>query len=390
LSFTNSNADISDVKALLEYWYERSGDAESLAIADLDAAPQIQDASQTRMVYTDVSRELSDMQLTVQTNDAEDGIRQDIGAFQSDTEPVTNTSSSKEAVSGPLQEEFIDAAESGTIDKVLGFLGSGAEIDGKHAGWTALGRASQNGHLDVARTLIEYGASLDVRMDVGRGILPGGGTALNWAAAEGHLEVVKLLVSRGAQINIKAEKPAFFGTGGTPMTMAAGKGKLDVVRFLFDSGVGQDSAEGIAGWDAFLCACEKGQLEVVKYFVQIKGFDAGRQTCEGMAPLHMATKGDQLDVVKFLVDSGAVSNVKDKNGHTPLHLVALNGSTQTAVLLRQHGANPRARNDVGETPLDLAKLRLAETKSDSNEELVECLACDMSMLGSEDSGCVLM
>jgi len=72
-----------------------------------------------------------------------------------------------------LQEESIDAAESGTIDKVLDLLGSGAEIDGKHAGWTALGRTSQKGHLDVAWTLIEYGASLDIRMDVGWGILLG-------------------------------------------------------------------------------------------------------------------------------------------------------------------------------------------------------------------------
>ena len=65
---------------------------------------------------------------------------------------MTNTSSSKKVVSGPLHEEFIDAAESGTIDKVLGLLGSGAQIDDNHAGWTALGRAAQNGHLDVART----------------------------------------------------------------------------------------------------------------------------------------------------------------------------------------------------------------------------------------------
>lgn len=174
------------------------------------------------------------------------------------------------------------------------------------------------------------------------------------------------------------------------MTMAAGKGKLDVVRFLFDSGVGQHSAEGIAGWDAFLCACEKGQLEVVKYFVQIKGFDAGRNTCEGMAPLHMAAKGEQLDIMEFLVDSGAALNVKDKNGHTPLHFVALNGSAETAYWLRLHGADLRARNDVGETPLDFAKLRLAETKSDSNEVLVNCLDWDLLTAESNDSGCVLM
>lgn len=179
MSFTNSNADVSDIKALLEYWYERSGGAESLAIADLDAAPQVQDVSQTQMVCTDVSHELSNMQLTVQTNDAEDGTPQDTGASRSETEPATNTSSSKKAVSGPLQEKFIDAAKSGNIGKVLDLLGSGAEIDGKHAGWTALGRASQNGHLDVASSLIEHGASLDIRMDVGWGILPGDGTALN-------------------------------------------------------------------------------------------------------------------------------------------------------------------------------------------------------------------
>lgn len=90
------------------------------------------------------------------------------------------------------------------------------------------------------------------------------------------------------------------------------------------------------------------------------------------------------------MDSGAVLNDKDKNGHTPLHLVALDGSERTAVWLRRHGADLRARNDVSQTPLDLVKSRLAKTKSDANEGLVKCLDWDLPTPDSEDSGCVLM
>lgn len=71
---------------------------------------------------------------------------------------------------------------------------------------------------------------------------------------------------------MKAKKPTFLGTGGTPLTMAAGKGRLDIIRFLLEHRTDRSLGEGTNGTDALVCACEKSQTEVVKYFME-KGFD---------------------------------------------------------------------------------------------------------------------
>ena len=55
--------------------------------------------------------------------------------------------------------------------------------------------ASEGGHLDVARLLIEAGADIDKAVD-------GGYTPLYIASQEGHLEVVKTLLDSGADATL--------------------------------------------------------------------------------------------------------------------------------------------------------------------------------------------
>jgi ankyrin repeat protein len=66
------------------------------------------------------------------------------------------------------------------------------------------GRAAQKGHESVVKFLVENGADLSARMDVGWGIFPGDGPALTWPAGGGHLEVVRYLATRGANLDIQA------------------------------------------------------------------------------------------------------------------------------------------------------------------------------------------
>jgi ankyrin repeat protein len=281
----------------------------------------------------------------------------------------------------------MNAVEAGEISKVLDFIYAGADINLKQNGWTPLGRASRTGKLDIVQALIRHGVDLETRMDIGWGILPGDGTALNWAAAEGHLEIVKLLVSKNAKIDPNAEKPIFFGTGGTPLIMAAGKGRLDVVRFLLDSGADQGSPEGKPGWNAFLCACREGQIEIMKYFCQTKGFDVRRKGADGLTPLHVAAKHNEPNSMKFLVESGALLDAKDGKGNTPLHLVASDGRKRAAIWLRLRGADLKPKNDDGMTPLDVAKSRFSG--SDTTPDLVKCL--DWNLPDPEpETGCIVM
>ncbi|KIX03194.1 uncharacterized protein Z518_06746 [Rhinocladiella mackenziei CBS 650.93] len=58
---------------------------------------------------------------------------------------------------------------------------------------TPLSWASENGHEDVARLLIEKGAAVDSTDEYGR-------TPLSWASGNGHEDVVRLLIEKGAEL----------------------------------------------------------------------------------------------------------------------------------------------------------------------------------------------
>ena len=83
--------------------------------------------------------------------------------------------------------------------------------------------ASQNGHLETVRFLVEHGGAAvnAARTDFG-------GTALTIASEFGHLEIVRCLVEQGgATVNL-----ARTACGRTPLMFAAWKGHLDTVRLL--------------------------------------------------------------------------------------------------------------------------------------------------------------
>ncbi|KAI3318588.1 ankyrin [Xylariaceae sp. AK1471] len=224
-----------EIKTLLEYWDSSSVKVEpTFFAAELDSTPHIPAAHNDK----------HDVKLPTRQNE-------------------TQSSTGERQRSN--QEQFVDAAKNGKLDEVKKLLQSGASVQNKYGGWTALRRAGREGHELVVKFLVENGSDLNVRIDVGWGILPGDGSALTWAAGEGHLEVVRYLVARGANLDIQPQKPVLFGTGGTAVTMASGKGNLDVVEFLLESDADKENKDGILGWDAFICACDRGQLKLVEF-----------------------------------------------------------------------------------------------------------------------------
>jgi ankyrin repeat protein len=61
---------------------------------------------------------------------------------------------------------------------------------------TALHYASENGHTDCVRSLLDRGAMIDAQSY-------GGDTALRYACKYGHLDVARLLCERGAQMDLR-------------------------------------------------------------------------------------------------------------------------------------------------------------------------------------------
>jgi len=317
------------------------------------------------------------------------------------TEPPATTQESHEIAGTEVQvdtestEQLVKAAKEGELKTVTDLLAlSKTQINSKYNGWTALGSAAREGHIEIVRLRVRNGAKLEILMDVGWGVLPGDGTALNWAAERGHLGIVKLLVAEGAKLDVVAKTPAFFGTGGSPLKMAAGKGHLEVVKFLFASGAEIDTPEESRGWDAFLCACEQGELDMVKYFVSVRGLPVDRRDSTGRRPLEAAAKEERIEVMEYLETKGANLKATNADGSSLLHLAAEKGKLKTAVWLAKRGVDRKVENAAGDTPRDIAKQRMTKDNTEKNQALDKCLDWEVTprvaSIEDPDTGCVVM
>src|SRR4051812_37392905 len=79
-----------------------------------------------------------------------------------------------------------------------------------------------------------------------------------------------------------------------------------------------------------------------------------RDPATGESALHIVVKQHNDNWVAFLLNKGALPDVKDRQGNTPLHVAALSGDPTAATYLIGQGAKIDPTNNNGETPLILA------------------------------------
>ena len=97
-----------------------------------------------------------------------------------------------------IAQEFHEACTSGNIEIVKSLIETNAitkdEIDEKATlYWT-----SENGHIEIVKELLKFGAKLNAPGEFGE-------TPLHIAAKKGHEEIVKLLLLNGANIEAKCD-----------------------------------------------------------------------------------------------------------------------------------------------------------------------------------------
>jgi ankyrin repeat protein len=183
---------------------------------------------------------------------------------------------------------ILDAALHGDLAAVAALLNQDSSLANcalpeAYEGAPPLALAAAEGHLEVARALLDAGADPDRSGQ--------DGTALMMAVWNNLPEVAQLLLSRGASAN--APGPC----GETPLHYAALKGRVELGELLLSHGATPDAHTTQGRTDMF-----NTSPPVV-----------------GETPLHLAAAYGHVGFVELLLTHKADKQAQDHCGQTPLH-----------------------------------------------------------------------
>ncbi len=229
-------------------------------------------------------------------------------------------------------DRLLAAASHGWVTTCRNIMATGIDVDSKvnYGHRTALNAACHNGHIEVAKLLLEYGADVDSTDDcLGR--------PLHYAVCaevgiKYRIDLCKLLLDHGANVN------AMDTDGRTPLKSTAAAVDFKVCELLLSRGA---------------CVYVRDSW--------------------GLSPLHYACSNqmDDVDICRLLIDYGADININQTcniNGHTPLFYASMKGNRKICELLLDLGADMTIKNKWNESCLEIAT-------RNSKYEVIKTLNC---------------
>ncbi|WXC60871.1 hypothetical protein SNK03_006754 [Fusarium graminearum] len=253
---------------------------------------------------------------------------------------------------------------------------------------TPLMLASQKGHIDIAKFLIDYG--VDIHKTVKRK------NAISLASAEGHAMVVRMLFDAGADLHFSN------ADGASLLSLAADHINEEVVKFLLGKGLPVNGVDRFGKGPLQYAARRKGSTGVMKELLRqgadvhasdrfgntclmraatnataeevtllIKhGADVTAQYSDGRSCLHMASEysSEPFGIIQVFLDNGADVNARDNAGRTCLHNIAARRHSLPSLdhllqILAIHKVDTNASDKRGDTPLHFLSLAHSDNLS---------------------------
>ena len=139
-----------------------------------------------------------------------------------------------------------------------------------------------------------------------------------------------------------------------------------------------------------LCMLARKHFPIIKIYLETYKREVNRKTKNGWTPLHVACRNSgttsSIEMVKLLIENGAIVNETCTEGWTALHLAARHSSRgsnpETVKLLIEKGANIESRMDEGYSPLLLS---VTECANGSSIETVKLLLESGAKIDVRDS-----
>lgn len=184
---------------------------------------------------------------------------------------------------------------------------------------TPLIMAANHGHVDIVKELINAGADLDIKCEVGN-VLHAAAAAPDKAAAHACVEMILREHPRPRRLDVNCRKV------GTPLHRAAYHGHESVVRLLIDKG----------------------------FSAREKSWEHCSTITAAAAGCHRGTDPEPfIRIMEMLHDAGARPHAAGTSGYFALHHAANFNQPEIARFLHNCGANCRQKSTMG-TPLDVA------------------------------------
>lgn len=234
------------------------------------------------------------------------------------------------------------AIRHGLHDTVVAFVRRDkTPLEEKSAEKSLLYYALVNGHMDIARSLVDLGANVDLVSESGDPLLS---TLPN--QQDLHPAVFRFLVEHGADLTVRDRR------GYTLATRCFWQFKpidLAYIKTLIDKDVDLN-VPNTDSTTVLGLAVRTGETDLVRVLLE-GGADPNLPAAHGRTPLFDAVFQNEPDMIPMLVEFSADIDAKDENGATPLSEAAALGKVWVSQNLLNCGADVNTRQAYGQTPL---------------------------------------
>jgi ankyrin repeat protein len=222
---------------------------------------------------------------------------------------------------------------------VAALFATSATVRAQGDGGAALIEAAARGDLAAVRRALDAGAPVNATANARGGSGRGRGRNAVLAATQGgHVEVARLLIERGADVNAQDE------IDDSAFLLAGARGHTGIVRAALPRA--DPTRLNRYGGTALIPACHYGHVDTVRVLLEWRGpnrIDVNHVNRLGWtALLEAVILGDggaaHTEIVRLLLAHGADPNRADREGVTPLAHAERRGQRAVAALLRGAGA----------------------------------------------------